>query len=114
MDRAFRTLAGALMWCNGQGTDGLIPARYTRYLHPDGDHQVAFDELESAGLWERVTDGYRLIGWSEELHQSTAADLLRYRESSRERQRAYRERKRSALTDPSSTLVDDQRGMRRT
>ena len=50
-DRAFRILAGALMWCNGQGTDGSVPARYTKYLHPDGDDQDAFDELEAAGLW---------------------------------------------------------------
>ncbi|MET0859938.1 MAG: hypothetical protein ABW091_02800 [Microbacterium sp.] len=44
-DRAFRILAGARMWRNGQGTGGAILARNTRYLHPDGNDQTAFDEL---------------------------------------------------------------------
>ncbi|MGC5171456.1 hypothetical protein ACLQ2Q_12465 [Microbacterium sp. DT81.1] len=110
-DRAFRILAGALMWCNGQGTDGSIPARYTRYLHPDGDDQAAFDELVGAGFWTRVEDGYFLEGWSTDLRQSTAAEVERYRESSRLRQKAYRDRRRvarasdapSPLHDPMST-----------
>lgn len=94
-DRAFRILAGALMWCNGQGTDGAIPARYTKYLHPDGDDQAAFDELERAGIWKRDADGYLMTGWSDELRQSTAAEVTRYKEAARQRQRAYRERRRS-------------------
>lgn len=105
-DRAFRTLACALLWCNEHGTDGLIPARYTRYLHPDGDHQIAFEELEDAGFWVRAADGFHLIGWSEELHQSTAAELRHYRESSRQRQRAYRERKRKPSSNPMSASAD--------
>ncbi|MFE1644298.1 hypothetical protein ACFM35_01800 [Microbacterium sp. P01] len=95
-DRAFRILAGALMWRNGQGTDGFVPARYTRYLHPDGDDQAAFDELEKSGFWTRGEDGYQMVGWSQELRQSTAAEVERYRESSRLRQKAYRERRKSA------------------
>jgi len=95
-DRAFRVLAGALMWCNGQGTDGSVPARYTRYLHPDGDDPAAFDELEQAGLWERVDDGYCLIGWTSTLRQSTAEEVERYREGARRRQKEYRDRQRAA------------------
>jgi len=82
-DRAFRILAGALMWCNGQGTDGAVPARYTKYLHPDGDDQDAFDELEASGLWSRVEDGYLLAGWSDDLHQSTAEEIHRYRDAAK-------------------------------
>ena len=93
-DRAFRVLAGALMWCNGQGTDGAVPARYTKYLHPDGDDQGAFDELETAGLWCRVADGYLLVGWAEDLHQSTAEEIHRYRDAAKRRQQAYRDRQR--------------------
>ncbi|MGX5772662.1 hypothetical protein ACWKWN_18110 [Microbacterium trichothecenolyticum] len=95
-DRAFRVLAGALMWCNGQGTDGSVPARYTKYLHPDGDDSAAFDELERAGLWEHVDDGYRLIGWTTSLRQSTAEEVERYREGARRRQKEYRDRQRAA------------------
>jgi hypothetical protein len=93
-DRAFRILAGALMWCNGQGTDGAIPARYTKYLHPDGEDQSAFDELEAAGIWRRTHDGYILPGWSDDLRQSTAEEVERYREGARRRQQAYRDRQR--------------------
>lgn len=93
-DRAFRVLAGALMWCNGQGTDGAVPARYTKYLHPDGDDEGAFDELEAAGLWCRVADGYLLTGWAEDLHQSTAEEIHRYRDAAKRRQQAYRDRHR--------------------
>jgi hypothetical protein len=95
-DRAFRVLAGALMWCNGQGTDGAVPARYTKYLHPDGDDPAAFDELEQAGLWKHLDDGYRLVGWSSALRQSTAEEVERYREGARRRQKEYRDRQRGA------------------
>ncbi|MGC5223865.1 hypothetical protein ACPW96_14935 [Micromonospora sp. DT81.3] len=105
-DRAFRILAGALMWCNGQGTDGSIPARYTRYLHPDGNDQAAFDELEKAGIWTRVDDGYFLDGWSTDLRQSTAAEVERYRESSRLRQKAYRDRRRVGVATAAPSPPD--------
>lgn len=99
-DRAFRVLAGALMWCNGQGTDGEIPARYTKYLHPDGDDAAAFEELVRAGLWEHGDDGYRLVGWASTLRQSTAEEVERYREGSRRRQKEYRDRQRLATAAP--------------
>lgn len=106
-DRAFRILAGALMWCNGQGTDGSIPGRYTRYLHPDRNDEAAFGELVDAGIWTRVEDGYFLDGWSTDLRQSTAAEVERYRESSRLRQKAYRDRRRAAATMPAPSLLYD-------
>lgn len=93
-DRAFRVLAGALMWCNGQGTDGVIPARYSRYLHPDGEDAEAFGELVRAGLWDHVDDGFRLVGWSTTLRQSTAEEVRRYREGAKRRQKEYRDRQR--------------------
>jgi len=98
-DRAFRVLAGALMWCNGQGTDGSVPSRYTKYLHPDGDDPAAFDELEQAGLWEHVDDGYLLVGWANALRQSTAEEVERYREGARRRQKDYRDRQRAVVVD---------------
>ena len=96
-DRAFRIFAGALMWSNKHGTDGHVPTRYTRYLHPDGTDLDAFTELEDAGLWAAVDDGFQLVGWSSELHQSTAAEVEKYRESARQRQRAYRERQKDSV-----------------
>jgi len=110
-DRAFRILAGALMWCNGQGTDGAVPARYTKYLHPDGDDQDAFDELEACGLWSRVQDGYVLLGWTDDLHQSTAEEIQRYREAGRRRQKAYRDRQRGASADAQESALSEPRTM---
>lgn len=111
-DRAFRILAGALMWCNGQGTDGAVPARYTKYLHPDGDDQGAFDELEAAGLWCRVEDGYLLAGWSDDLHQSTAEEIHRYRDAAKRRQQAYRDRQRETDSQPQRATAHEPRVMR--
>lgn len=111
-DRAFRVLAGALMWCNGQGTDGSVPVRYTKYLHPDGDDPDAFDELEAAGLWSRVEDGYLLTGWSDRLHQSTAEEIQRYRDASRRRQKAYRDRQRGANASSDEATASDPPAMR--
>ena len=111
-DRAFRILAGALMWCNGQGTDGAVPARYTKYLHPDGDDQDAFDELEAAGLWSRVEDGYLLAGWSDDLHQSTAEEIHRYRDAAKRRQKAYRDRQRDTNSEPQRATAHEPRAMR--
>ncbi|GAA5203313.1 hypothetical protein [Microbacterium jejuense] len=98
-DRAFRVLVSALMWCSSQGTDGSVPTRYTKYLHPEGDDPAAFDELERAGLWKRVDDGYRLVGWTSTLRQSTAEEVERYREGARRRQKEYRDRQRAAIAD---------------
>ncbi|CDJ99056.1 hypothetical protein MIC448_1140010 [Microbacterium sp. C448] len=111
-DRAFRVLAGALMWCNGQGTDGAIPARYTKYLHPDGDDQDAFDELEASGLWSRAEDGYLLAGWSHDLRQSTAEEIQRYRDAARQRQKAYRDRQRQSRSESGAGALSDPRAMR--
>jgi hypothetical protein len=111
-DRAFRVLAGALMWCNRHGTDGAVPARYTKYLHPDGDDQDAFDELEGAGLWSRVEDGYLLAGWADDLHQSTAEEIQRYRNAAKRRQQAYRDRQRGPHPEPQLATASEQRAMR--
>lgn len=111
-DRAFRILAGALMWCNGQGTDGAVPARYTKYLHPDGDDQDAFDELESAGLWSLVEDGYLLAGWSGDLHQSTAEEIHRYRDAAKRRQKAYRDRQKGPDSELQRAIAHEPRATR--
>ena len=52
-------------------------------------------KLEQAGLWHRDDEGFTLAGWSDTLRQSTADEVQRYREASRRRQKAYRDRRRS-------------------
>lgn len=84
-DPAWRVFTSALMWCAEQGTDGRIPARYLRQLHPSGEHAEAFAELARVGIWKRTPEGYELIDWSGDLGQSTAEQVERYRANNRER-----------------------------
>lgn len=84
-DPAWRVFTSALMWCAEQGTDGRVPSRYLRQLHPSGEHAAAFAELARAGVWKRTPDGYELVDWSGDLGQSTAEQVERYRANNRER-----------------------------
>ena len=82
------------------------------YLHPDGDDQASFDELELAGICVRADDGYLLVGWSTSLRQSTAAEVQEYREASRLRQKRYRDRQRNAGTQRSTSAADEPKAIR--
>jgi hypothetical protein len=95
-DRAFRTFAGALMWSAEQGTDGLIPTRSMRLLHPDGSNATVVAEIVKAGLWDPAADGYQVRDWA--VTQTLAADIARLREQNRNRQKASRERKKQAAS----------------
>ena len=89
-DTAWRVFTSALMWSTEQGTDGAIPARYVRHLHPDGEQPEAVEELVAAGLAQRVDDGLELIDWAGELGQSTAEQVEEYKRKARERMRRRR------------------------
>lgn len=93
-DVAWRVFTGALMWCNENGTDGFVPTRYLKMLHPDGTRADAYAELVSASLWEQLPSGYRLQGWSGALGQSTANEVETYKANARERQQRWRDRER--------------------
>lgn len=99
-DAAWRVFTGALMWSVDNGTDGAIPTRYLRMLHPDGAKPDAFAEIEKAGLWVATKDGFQLDDWDGALGQSTAAQVAAYKENAMKRARAYRERERAKLTKP--------------
>lgn len=98
-DAAYRIFHNALMHSAEQGTDGLITTRELRFLYPGRIDPAWLDELASAGIWEATGDGYQLIGWSDVLGQSTAAEVEAYRAGNRERQRRRRERQRAASND---------------
>lgn len=91
-DTAWRMFTLALMWCNEQGTDGDIPARYVRRLHADGPQDAACAELTAAGLWTPTEDGYTFERWAGELGQSTADDVAGRKRRARERSAEYRAR----------------------
>lgn len=95
-DAAYRILHNALMHSNEQGTDGAISMRELRFLYPGKIDPSWLDELEAAGFWQRNKDGYLLVGWSERLGQSSAAEVEAYRAGNRERQRRRRAGLRAA------------------
>jgi hypothetical protein len=97
------------MWSAEQETDGVIPSRFLRSLHPSFDDlPEVYREIEAAGLWWEKGDEYEFIGWSkrgaEGLGQSTAEQVRTYREGTRRRQQQYRDRLKGA------TGVDDAGG----
>lgn len=101
-DKAWRVFTSALMWSTQNGTDGFIPDRYHKMLHPDGADLHAEQEVTLAGLWEKTRDdagnkGYQLIDWDGALGQSTAVQVETYKENGRKRARAYREREQKKL-----------------
>ena len=106
-DAAWRVLTGALMWSNGRGTDGLIPTRYLRMLHPDGELPEAFRQLEVAGLWIKTADGYQLIEWVKLLGQSSAETVEHNKEMNRMKQQKWRDEqsKKSGKTTPTFTAA---------
>ncbi len=91
-----------LMWSNANGTDGLIPDRALRYLHPDGKRQDCLDELTAANLWQQETGGHRVIGFLDS--QTPADEMEEKRKIARERQRQYRQRQRD---EQQRLLADD-------
>jgi len=86
------------MWSAEHGTDGHVPSRYLRFLHPDGEHTEAQNQLVAAGLWEREAAGMFMPEWSGALHQSTAAEVEAYKAGGRARQQKWRDRQREKLT----------------
>jgi hypothetical protein len=83
-----------LLWSAEQGTDGHIPTRYVRALHPDGEKLDAAREVAQAGIWEINPDGIQFIDWSGRLGQSTALEVETAKASARDRQKRWRERER--------------------
>lgn len=105
-DTAWRVFTGALMWSVGNGTNGEIPKRYLRWLHPDGEATTANSEISAAGLWEESADAYTLIGWDTTLGQSTAEQVEKYREDARIRQQRRRQRAKSTSPAPSDPATN--------
>lgn len=93
-DTAWRVFTTGLLWSAEQGTDGHIPTRYLRTLHPDGEKPAAVRELAQAGLWETSANGVQFIDWAGKLGQSTALEVETAKAQARERQRRYRESQR--------------------
>lgn len=111
-DRAWRTFTGSLMWSNEAGTDGAVPARQLRLVHPLGVDATTTQELVDAGLWSRTGDGIRVENWVEN-GQEFAAVVRAQREKARLRQQKHRQRVRSEVAPTPSVTRDDERDVGR-
>lgn len=96
-DGAWRVFTNALMWCNSQGTDGDLPARYVKYTYPTGDPSEYVLELLDVGLLKQTEKGFVIPDW-ENLGQSPASQVAAYREKNKLRQQKAREKKKAAQT----------------
>jgi hypothetical protein len=81
------TVAGS--WCADQLTDGLVPEYM---LTVWGSPPAAPQSLVEAGLWERISDGYRFCNWLE--YQPRKEDVDAERAASRERMRELRAKRK--------------------
>lgn len=96
-DVAWRVFTNALMWSNENGTDGHVPTRYLKMLHPDGVKTEAYAELAAAGIWTSQPVGYFLNDWKGALGQSAAIEVETYKANARGRQQKWRDRQRDKL-----------------
>lgn len=95
-DRLWRVHTGALMWAAEQGTDGLIPRRTLRLLHPEIATPDDAAMLVAAALWAVDGDDFLVLDW--ERSQSLSAVIEHQRERNRQKQRAHRARSNADVT----------------
>jgi hypothetical protein len=92
-DRAFRTYVNSLAYGAEHGTDGHLPCRALRLLHPLGVDDTTAAELVAAAKWEPLPDGcYQVGDWDHT--QSLAKQVEWQRQRNRLKVRAFRERER--------------------
>jgi hypothetical protein len=102
-DIAWRVFTAGLMWSNEQGTDGAIPDRYVRLLHPNGEQPDAVAELVAAidkdgrRLWERTPGGYQIVEWDSTMGQSSADYVQRRKEANRKAQQTWRDNRKPSI-----------------
>jgi hypothetical protein len=93
-DRAFRTFVNSLAYGAEHGTDGHLPRRALRVLHPEGVDEATAAELVTADKWSPQPDGcYEVADW--ERTQSLSKQVEWQHERNRRKVRAYRERQRT-------------------
>lgn len=93
-DRAWRTFTGSLMWSNEAGTDGRLPKRAMRLLHPEGVDSATLRELVEAHLWEPSGADVQIPDWDRRMGQALAATVERQRDLNRDRQAKHRAKQR--------------------
>ncbi|GGX63365.1 hypothetical protein [Streptomyces hiroshimensis] len=105
-DRAFRLHVSALCWCAANLTDGHISDKELRLVAHVRGMTATARQLEDAGLWVRVEDGWMLHDFHD--YQPTADHVRAERERNAARQKRFRDRK-NAPSDSSEESEDPPR-----
>jgi hypothetical protein len=92
--------AGA--WCGANLTDGALPRHM---IGTFGAQARDAKKLVSVGLWVEIEDGYQFHEWN--LMQPTKADVEAERAANRARQKEWRDKKRSGVTDTATDTVSN-------
>ena len=109
-DTAWRVFTSGLMWSAENGTNGLVPNRYLRMLHPNGEQPEACRELAAAALGVQEATGFVFLDWDGALGQSTDVQVETYKANGRKRARDYRERERQKLAKAVGFVVFEAKG----
>lgn len=91
-DAAHRVYTNGLVYAVAGSTDGRLPQRALRLLHPDGTTKTVVKELVNAGLWTAVGDGFEVRNFLR--YQSSAEQVKQAAEARQQQRAADAERKR--------------------
>lgn len=104
-DLAFRVHVNGMVYAGSHETDGHIPRRALRHLHPEAvDLLSVAEQLVKAGVWEAAPEGYVVHDFLH--HQTPRAVLEQRREQEREKKRKQRQN-RSPGERPGGTPLGD-------
>lgn len=92
-DRAFRLHVSALCWASENLTEGAILDRELAVIARVRGAKTAAKELEAAGLWDRIADGWVIHDYLE--YNPDRAKVKAARDANAARQQAWRDRKRA-------------------
>lgn len=87
-DVSFRVYVNAVVYAASHETDGRIPRRSLRLLHPTADVLGAADRLVAAGCWEPIEDGWQIHDFLN--YQTPKAQLDAVRSAARSRKQRSR------------------------
>lgn len=99
-DRAFRLHVSAICWCAENLTDGHIGERELALVTRIRGVKVTAKQLEDAGLWDRVDDGWVIHDYLD--YNPSREQVLLERKKNAERQERFRRRKNGKPVPPSN------------
>jgi hypothetical protein len=97
-DRAFRLHVSAICWCAENLTDGHIRERELAVVAHVRSLKATAQQLEDAGLWDRVDDGWVIHDYLS--YNPSREQVIAERKKNAERQERFRRRKNGKPTPP--------------